>query len=105
MKFMKKKGFIKVRKALATAYYEKEKAEVGELWQLRVMRHIRSLGPLYSKPRSLEPFQRFVWRLVPVACVLVLLLGVALSQLDFVSDYELAKMFTEDPADFGLIDL
>ena len=105
MKSIKKEDLIKLRKALATAYHEKEKAEADELWLARVMGHIRSLGPLYPKTSFFEMFQGFVWRLVPVACILVLLLGAAITQLDIVSDYELTKVFLEDPADYTLLAL
>ncbi|UCF83769.1 MAG: hypothetical protein JSV50_21845 [Desulfobacteraceae bacterium] len=105
MKSIKEEDFVKLRKALAAAYREKEKTEVDELWQSRVMGHIRNLGPLYPKTGYFELFQGLVWRFAPVACALVLLLGAAVAQLDFVSDYELAKIFIEDPADFSLLAL
>ena len=54
MKSIKKEDFIKLRKALAIAYRERDKAEVGELWQSRVMGHIRNLGPLYPKKAILS---------------------------------------------------
>ena len=105
MKSIKKESQMKLRNAFATAYREKEKGEVGELWMARVMGHIRSLGPLYPETSYLELFQQFVWRITPVACVLVLLLSAALTQVDFVSDYEFARMLIEDPADFSLLAL
>ena len=105
MKSVKKEALIKLRKALASSYREKEHAEVDGLWQGRVMGHIRSLGPLTPKTNFFEPFQRLVWRLTPVTCVLILLLGAALVQLDSVSDYELSNMFIEDPTDFSLVAL
>jgi len=105
MKSIKREHHVRLKEALAVAYREKEKAEVGELWQVRVMGHIRSLGSLYSQTSYLGLFERFVWQLVPVACVLVLLLGVAVTQLDLISDYEIVKMFMEDPADFSLLAL
>ncbi len=105
MKSIKEEALIKLRKALAAAYHEKEKAEVDELWLTRVMDHIRNLDPLYPKTNFFEVFQGFVWRLVPVACILVLLLGAAITQLDTVSDYELTKVFLEDPADYTLLAL
>lgn len=105
MKFIKKEDHTKLRKALAAAYREREKAEVGGLWQSRVMGHIRSLGPVHSHGRYLEPFERLFWRLVPLACILILVLGVAITKLDFVSEYELSKILMEDPADFDLLTL
>ena len=105
MKPIKKENLIKLRKALVAAHHEKEKAQVDELWPARVMGHIRSLGPLYPKTSFFEVFQRFLWRLAPVTCILVVLLGAAIIRLDIVSDYELTKVFLEDPVDFSLLAL
>jgi hypothetical protein len=105
MKTIKEEDLIKLRKALATAYHEKEKNEVDELLVTRVMGRIRSREPLYPKTGFFEVFQGFVWRLVPVAIILVLLLSAAIAQLDTVSDYELTKAFLEDPADYTLLAL
>lgn len=99
---MKNKDHFKIRKALAAAYREKEKAAVGELWQTRVMGRIKSLGPLYPATSYLEFFERFVWRLAPVACALILILAAIFVHMDFISEYEMAKIFFDDPADISL---
>lgn len=101
MGFMKKDQ-EKLKRTLTAAYYEKEKAAVNELWQIRVMSRVRSLGPLNAKSNFLELFERFVWKLAPLACLLILALAIILTNLDFVSDYEIAKAFMEDPLDFSL---
>jgi hypothetical protein len=93
---------VRVQKALTAAYHEKEKVEVGDLWQIGVMHRARSLGPLNSKIDYLELLERFVWRFAPVACLLIVVLAMVLANLDFVSDYEIAKAFMEDPLDFSL---
>jgi hypothetical protein len=105
MRSIKKEDHVKLREALAAAYREKEKAEMSGLWQVRVMGHIRDLGPFYLKTGYLDLFQGFVWRLAPVACLLVFLLSVILSQFHFVSDYKMAKVLIEDPANFSLFAL
>jgi hypothetical protein len=102
MKQMMKDDMIKLQKSLSRAYDEKEKVEVGRFWQVKAMSRIRSLGPLQVKPDFSLLFEGFLWRLAPVACALALLLGTAVFQIDPVPDYELANVFTEDPADFGL---
>ncbi len=102
MKSMKKEAHFKIRKVLTSAYHEKEKAQVGDLWQTRVMAHIKSLGPLYPATSYLEFFERFVWRLAPVVCVLLLILAAIFIRMDFISEYEMAKIFFEDPADISL---
>ena len=105
MKTRGKEDLGRAYKALAAAYHEKERAGVGELWQARVVSHIRDMGPLYPQAGFFELFQRLVWRLAPAACVLVFLLAVFASRYDFIPGYEIAKMLTEDPADFGLLSL
>lgn len=105
MKSIPKEDLIKLKKALVAAYHEKEKAEVSHAWQAKLMGHIRSRGPLYPKVSYIELFQHFVWQLAPVACILILVLGAVMSRFDFVSDYEIAKMFIEEPTDFGLLTL
>ena len=99
---MKNKDHFKIRKALTAAYREKEKAAVGELWQTRVMGQIRSLGPLYPVTSYLEFFEQFVWRFAPIAGVLILILAAIFIHMDFISEYEMAKIFFDDPADISL---
>jgi hypothetical protein len=95
------KDLAKVFKALASAYSRREDAEVGGTWwEARVMGHIRSLDTLYPTMSYIELYQQFLWRLVPVAFLLSLALVVLIARMDFISDYELAKIFTSDPKDF-----
>ena len=105
MNSIKHEDHVKLKKALASAYREKENAKVGDLWQVRVMEHIRNLEPFYTRLGYLDLFQRLVWQLAPVACVLVFILGLILSQVNFMPDFEMAKMFIEDPADYSLLAL
>lgn len=105
MKTIKREDHVKLRKALASAYRKKESAEVGDSWQVKVMEHIRNLDAFYPQPSYLDLFQRLVWQLAPVACVLALILGIVLSQVDYIRDYEIAKMFIEDPANYSLLAL
>ena len=97
-----KKDQKKLKKMLTAAYYEKEKTAVNARWENGVMRRVRSLGPLNAKTNYLELFEGLVWKLAPVACLLILALTVILTKLDFVSEYEIAKAFMEDPLDFSL---
>jgi len=89
---MKKEDHFKIRRVLAAAYREKENAVVGELWQNRVMSHIRSLGPLSPAASYLEFFERFLWRLAPTIFM----------QINFISEYEMARILFDDPVDFSL---
>ena len=105
MKSIKPEDHVKLKKALASAYWKKEKAKVSDLWQVKLMEHIRNLDPLHTRLSYLDLFQRLVWQLVPVACVLVLILGMVLSQVDFMTDYVIAKIFIEDPVNYSLFAL
>ena len=95
----------KIRKILATAYHEKENIETGGLLRTRVMGHVLSLGPLSPQVCYFELFQQLLWKLAPVTCILVVILGVAIAKMDFIESYELAKSFINDPADFILLTL
>jgi hypothetical protein len=99
MKTINREQLAKVLKAFTRAYSSKEQVETGDMWQSRVMGHILSMDPLYSRMGYFELFQQFVWKLTPVTFVLVGVLGVALIKMDFFSDYELTKAFVNNSAD------
>jgi hypothetical protein len=99
MESINKEQLANVIKALSSAYKAKEKTDVGDLWQARVMGNVLSMGPLYAKTGYFELFQQFVWRLTPVTFVLIGLLGMALIKMDFFSDYEFTKAFVSNSSD------
>ena len=102
---MDKKEQNKVISAFKTAYLEKEKIHVSENWQTGVMNLIREAPGNDFRSGFFDLFQQFVWRLVPVTCILALLLGILLTRIDFVSDYEMSKLFINDPSDVSLFSL
>jgi hypothetical protein len=99
-----KNGHKKLKELLIRAYHEKEKSEVDELWQVRVMSHIRSLGPISSRERYFMLFEQSVWRLAPVTCLLILVLAAFLIKLDLIPDYEMTKLFIDDPLEFIFVE-
>ena len=105
MKSLKKEYLSRIRKALRAAYHEKENSETGDLLRVRVMGHVLSLDPPAPQTAYLELFQQLLWKLTPVMCGLVVVLGLALAKMDFIESYELAKSFVNDPADFILLTL
>ena len=98
-----KKDTTRLKELLMRAYHEKEGPEVDELWQMRVMAHIRSLGPITPRKRYIMLFEQSVWRLAPVTCLLILVLAALLIKLDFIPDYEMLKLFIDDPVEFAFI--
>ena len=85
-----------LKKILREAYLEKEHAEVGEQWQLNVMRRIRNLGPVQSGPSFFVLFEQFVWRLTPATCLLIILGAIIFLKLDFFPDYDVLTLFIND---------
>lgn len=102
MKFTKKHE-ERVKEILAGAYHAKEKIEVGDSWHVRVMAHIRNLGPLDAKQNSLELFAQYLWRFSPVLCLFIFVLAVFLVKLQITPDFDIAKIFLEDPVQFSLL--
>ena len=72
---------------------------------LSLRSHIRSLGPLNVKTAYFEIFEQLVWRFAPVACVLILMLTLCIINLDLVPEYEMVKLFVEDPIEFSYVQM
>ena len=92
-----KDNTTKLREALSAAYREKDAVHTGELWETRVMGHIRSPGAPASPANLSALFSRFVWRAAPIASLLIVALTVALVNLDYTPEYELTATFMTDP--------
>jgi hypothetical protein len=92
-----KDNTTKIREALSTAYREKDTVHTGELWETRVMGHVRSLGAPASPVNFSALFGRFVWRFAPVACLLIVALTVGLATLDYAPEYDITATFMADP--------
>jgi len=100
---LNRNDFKKVQQALSSVYNAGEKNPTGDAWEKRVMTRIRGLGPLTSRRGFADLFERYVWRLVPVAAAVFLVLGVVLyQQVDFISECEMAKVFVQTGLDDSL---
>ena len=100
-----KDAYTRLESVLKRAFREKEKAKPDEQWQQQVMSHVRSLGPLNVKTDYFEIFEQLVWRFAPVACVLILVLAVCIINLGLVPEYEVVKLFVEDPIEFSYVQM
>ena len=69
------------------------------------MRHVRSVGPLNATTSYVDLFEQFVWRFAPVACVLIIMLTFCIVNLDLVPEYEVVKLFVEDPIQFSYVQM
>jgi len=93
----------KIERALAFAYRIGPQGEVGPGWEDRLMTAVRAIGPLQYRYALADLFQRFVWRLAPVAALIILMLGTFLYyQTGFLTDGELARLLIDDRFDDAL---
>ena len=81
---------------------EKNAAVVDDRWQLEVMRRIRNIEPAEHRANFLAMFEEFIWRLSPVACVLLIALAIILMQTDFTSDNEIFNLFINNADELSL---
>ncbi len=105
MKTLGEKEFDKVLGIFKEVYHEKENLCVSDNWQANAMRLIRNDEGERFQYSFFDIFQGFVWKLAPVSCILVLLLGFLMTQTNTLSDYEMAKIFINDPSDLSFISL
>ena len=91
-----KEQMTRIREALGAAYRERERFSTDDLWEARVMGHVRSLETPAS-PRFSALFGLFVWRLAPVSCVLIIALTAGLVTFDYAPEYEITTAFMNDP--------
>ncbi len=95
----------RLKKVLVSAYLKKEKDTVGDGWRKKVMADVRRIGPLNGNDNFFMLFDRFVWRFVPAACVLIAILTVYLFNSGFISEYDMSMLFINDPIDFAVVQL
>jgi len=94
-----------LKKILREAYFEKEHAEVGEQWQVNAMLRIKGLGPITSRLNFLVFFERFVWRLTPATCLLIIVGAIIFLKLGFFPDYDVLTLFINDTEELSLAQL
>jgi len=94
-----------LKKILCQAYHGKENVEVGEQWQVNAMRRIKGLGPITSRPNFLVFFERFVWRLTPATCLLIIAGAIIFLKLGFFPDYDVLTLFINDTEELSLAQL
>ena len=66
----------------------KARHDVGDEWPSKVMRRLRQAGPLKPALAFWSSFENLVWRLAPVCCLLLFLLGVLFMKMEIGSGYD-----------------
>lgn len=98
-------AYSKLENVLKLAFREKGETKPSEQWQQNVMSHIQNLGPFHGHTNYFELFEKFVWRFAPIACVLIFMLTFCIMNLDFIPEYEIARLFEENPIEFSYIEI
>ena len=89
-----------LREALRTAYQNRGAMDLDDLWQAKVMAHIRSLKSTDYQMDFSMIFNRFIWRFTPVVCLLIIMLTAVLVKFDFTPEYELTRGYITDTVQF-----
>jgi hypothetical protein len=87
------------------AYKEREKQtrKLDEQWQEEVMNRIKALELPSAQPSFLSLFERSVWRLAPVVCVLILFLAFLIQKVGLVPEYEMTRIFVQEPLESTMV--
>ncbi len=96
-----------IEKALIAAYHEKATADAGDpadkMWQIKVMGHIKRIGPLDKGADFQMLPEKFFLRFALAACVLITILTVCLFNLGIYPENEMAELFLYEPIEFTLL--
>ena len=104
MRHLDQKSAERLGQALRQAFYEKRRSEIkpSEFWIVGIMSEIRRVGRLNAESDFWTAFERMIWKFIPAAVALVLLLGVAFTQIDPVPDNIVADIYNEANLDSAL---
>jgi hypothetical protein len=97
--------FDKVEKVFKAVYHHRGKAAPQALdpkCRAEVLRQIRNLRPDTAPPLPWL-FQQYIWRLAPVACALILALGLWMARTGLNPDLDLVALSLDNPVSVNLI--
>ena len=105
MRHLDRKSSERLGQVFRQTFYERRRIEFkpSELWIVGVMSEIRRIGGLNArKVISGLLFEKMIWKFIPAAVALVLLLGVAFTQINFPPENIIADIYGEENLDSGL---
>lgn len=101
---MKKEKIQRIEHHLKEIYNHGASCDVGDQWQLEVMRRIRKIGPLSTPTNYIAGFEQFVWQLVPVTSVLIIIMGSLIAHFGFIPEAQLVDvLLSESKEAFSLL--
>lgn len=80
-------------------------ASLDDRWKADVLRQIRTQPDHGGQPPLAWLFQQYLWRMAPVACVLILFMAIWLARGGLNPDIEMAALTLNNPANFNLIEV
>ena len=104
MRHSDRKSTEKLGQVLRQAFHEKSRTQFKptEFWRVGVMSEIRRIGPLNAQNEYWTLFEKMIWKFFPAAVALVLLLGVAFTQIHPARENVIADIYSEENLDSGL---
>ena len=104
MRHLDRKSAERLGQALRQTFYERRRIEIKptKFWIAGVMSEIRRSGPLNAESDFWTVFEKMIWKFIPAAVALVLLLGVVFTQINFSPDNIIADIYAEESIDSGL---
>jgi len=104
MRHLDRKSSDRLRKALQQTYCERRHIEIepSKFWMVGVMSQIRRIGHLSAEVDFWSLFEKMTWKFIPAAVALLLLLGVAFTQIHPAGENVIADIYSEENLDSGL---
>ena len=104
MRHLDRKSTERLGQVLRQAFYERRRIECkpSEFWLVGVMSEIRRIGRLNTEIDFWTLFEKMIWKFIPAAVALLLLLGVAFTQIHPARENVIADIYSEENLDSGL---
>ena len=104
MRHLDRKSAERLGQVLRQACYEENRIEFkpSEFWRVGVMSEIRRIGRLNAEVEFWRLFEKMTWKFIPAAAAVVLLLGVAFTQIHPARESLIADIYSEENLDSGL---
>jgi hypothetical protein len=104
MRHLDRKSAEKLGQVFRQAFYERGRIEFkpSEFWFVGVMSKIRRIGRLNAEIDFWTLFEKMTWKFIPAAVALLLLLGVAFTQIKPAPENIIADIYSEENLDSGL---
>ncbi len=94
------KKYLNAEKALSVAYNEKNNQVIDALkderWGVKTMSRIKRIGPHNTQINFFELFGAALWRCAPVACTVIVLLSLVISNIGVFPEEQIAKLYVKE---------